>query len=67
MDILTITFIDSFGEPGLFFFPATVSFVGLEVLVSSRRLLVGVPIILCCVVILGLLMPVDHQAKETVT
>lgn len=66
MDILTITFIDSFGELGLFI-PATVSFVGLEFLVSSRRLLVGVPVIFCCVVILGLLMPVDHQAKETVT
>lgn len=66
MDILTITFTDSFGELGLFI-PATVSFMGLEVLVSSRRLLLGVPVIFCCVVIWGLLLPVDHQAKETVT
>lgn len=71
MAILTITSIDPFGELVLLI-PETISSVGLEVLLPRGRTLppedtIRIPIIICYVVILGLLMPVDHQAKEIVT
>lgn len=65
--VLTITSTDPFGE-FLLLIPATISSVDLYVLVFRWRILppediVEIPINVWCVVILGLFMPVDQQAK----